>query len=131
MVVAVLSGLEVRVLLIAVGVVLSLLVVYVSLLLTSTQSSYSVLHVPGSPVIVCSSSGVVVHVPLRNLGPGVARVTGIRALGEHVSLEVVVQPGETRLISHSINATCPSRSPVPVVVETSVGDIAVYAMVYS
>lgn len=123
-------GLEVRVLLIAVGVVLSLLVVYASLLLTSTQG-YSAVHVPGSPVIVCSSGGVVVHVPLRNLGPGVARVTGIRALGERVSLEVVVQPGETRLISHSINATCPSRSPVPVVVETNVGDIAVYATVYS
>ena len=124
------SGLEVRVLLIAVGVVLSLLVVYVSLLLTSTQSSYSVVYVPGSPVIVCSSSGVVVHVPLRNLGPGVARVTGIRALGEHVSLEVAVQPGESRLISHIINTTCPSRSPVPVVVETSVGNLTLYATVY-
>jgi hypothetical protein len=123
------SGLEVRVLLIAVGIVLSLLVVCVSLLLTSTQG-YSVVHVPGSPVIVCSASGVVVHVPLRNLGPGVARVTGIRALGEHVPLDVVVQPGETRLISHSINATCPRQGVIPVVVETSTGDISVYATVY-
>ena len=120
-----------RVVLITLGALFLLSAVCVLLLPSGVRGDYGVVYVPGSPVAVCSSSGVEVHVVLRNLGPGAVEVEGIWALGERVSVNIVIQPGEGEIISRVINATCPHQSIIPVVVETSVGDISVYAMVYS
>lgn len=119
-----------RVVLIVLGASLTLLAVCVLLLLSGAWGDYGVVHVPGSPVAVCSNGRVEIHIALRNLGPGVVRVSGVWVLGERVLVDIVIQPGECKTISRAINATCPHQSVIPVVVETSVGNITVYAMVY-
>jgi hypothetical protein len=120
-----------RAVLISLGVLFSLLAVCVLLSPSRVWGGYGVIYVPGSPVAVCSSNGVEIHIALRNLGPGAVEVSGVWVLGERVPVDIVIQPGDCETISRVINATCPHQSLIPVVVETSVGDITVYAMVYS